>query len=87
MAQVRSDLIDGYTLKNVIGKGGMGIVVKALQHSLDRTVAIKLLLPKLAEDAEFIQRFLREAKTAAKLNHPNIVQVLDAGKADSTTTW
>ncbi|TET37826.1 MAG: serine/threonine protein kinase [Planctomycetota bacterium] len=79
MVQIKTNLIDGYSLEKVIGKGGMGVVLKAKQHSLDKDVAIKILSPKFSDDAEYVTRFLLEAKVAAKLNHPNIMQVLDAG--------
>jgi serine/threonine protein kinase len=81
MSTVEPDLIEGYTLEKVIGKGGMGIVVKGRQHSLDKDVAVKILSPKLAQNEEFVKRFLREAKVAGQLNHPNIMHVIDAGKA------
>ena len=54
----------------------------AVQESLDREVAIKLMSPFLAEDSTFAERFLREAKIVAKLSHPNIVAVYDVGTVD-----
>ena len=65
-----------------IGQGGMGAVYKARQTSLDRFVALKTLQASLASDSEFIARFRREAKAAASLNHPNLVQVYSAGETD-----
>src|SRR5471030_1419690 len=65
-----------------LGQGGMGAVCKAQQVSLDRLVALKTLEGSLAGDAEFIARFRREAKAAASLNHPNLVQVYAAGEND-----
>jgi len=59
----------------------MGAVFKARQISMDRLVALKILPPKLAKDKTFAQRFIREARSAAKLNHPNIVQGIDVGRA------
>ena len=64
----------------VIHSGGMGTVFKARQISLDRWVALKVMKPELAEDPEFQERFEREGKTMAKLNHPNIVSVYEFGK-------
>src|ERR1022692_3540586 len=64
-----------------IGKGGMGAVYKARQPSLDRLVALKILPPAAASDAGFAERFNREARALARLNHPNIVAVHDFGKA------
>ena len=64
-----------------IGKGGMGAVYKARQLSLDRLVALKILPPAAASDPGFAERFNREARALARLNHPNIVAVHDFGKA------
>jgi serine/threonine protein kinase len=63
-----------------IGEGAMGAVYKARQVSLDRIVALKMLQPSLADNADFIARFRQEAKAAAVLNHPNLVQVISAGE-------
>ena len=60
----------------------MGSVYSAYQMSIDRTVAVKLLAPKFVEDHVFVERFLREARAAARLNHPNIVQAIDVGESD-----
>src|SRR6266446_3751410 len=65
-----------------LGQGGMGAVYKARQTSLDRLVALKTLQPSLASDAEYITRFRQEAKAAAALNHPNLVQVYSAGESE-----
>jgi tRNA A-37 threonylcarbamoyl transferase component Bud32 len=64
----------------VIGQGGMGVVYKARQPRLDRIVALKILLPHLGAAPDFAERFLREARTLARLNHPNIVTVHDFGE-------
>lgn len=64
-----------YSLERELGRGGMGIVFLAREVALDRLVAIKLLPPALADDPELKQRFLREAQTAARLSHPNIVPI------------
>lgn len=74
--------LDGYRILERIGRGGMGTVYRAEQLSLHREVALKVLPPELGRDATFRERFLREARAAAQLNHPNIVQVYDAGEAD-----
>lgn len=73
--------IPGYRLEGVAGRGGMGIVYRAEQLSIGRTVALKVLPPRAARDRRFVDRFLREAKAAARLNHPNVVSAIDAGKA------
>jgi serine/threonine protein kinase len=65
----------------LIGRGGMGFVFKARQPHLDRHVALKLLPDKLAKDPHFAERFNREGRFLAKLNHPNIVSVFDFGQA------
>ena len=72
--------IGGYRLIRRIGEGGMGEVYLAEQLSMHRTVAIKILHQKWAEDEEFRKRFLLEARAAGKLSHPNIIQVYDVGK-------
>ncbi len=70
-----------YTILRELGRGGMGVVYLARDAALDREVALKVLQPRLASDPEFEKRFIREARTAAKLDHPNIVQVYSAGRA------
>ena len=72
--------IAGYLILERIGRGGMGTVYKALQLSLDRTVALKILSKNLCKDRNFIEMFVREARSAGQLNHPNIVHVYDVGK-------
>jgi len=79
--------IGGFELISKIGQGGMGTVFKARQKSLDRIVALKVLPPSVAKDARFIERFQREARACAKLNHPNIVQGVDVGKDPATGVW
>ncbi len=68
-----------YVIENEIGAGGMAIVYKAHDRMLNRTVAIKVLRPEFKQDEEFIKRFDTEAKSAAGLNHPNIVAIYDVG--------
>ncbi len=75
-------VIEGYTILEKIAQGGMGAVYKARQTSMDRVVAIKVLLPKFAKEKDAVDRFLREAKAIAKLSHPNIVAGIDAGVAN-----
>ena len=65
-----------------IGHGGMGVVYKARQTELDRIVALKILRPNVSSDASFAERFQREARTLAKLNHPNIITIYDFGRKD-----
>jgi len=78
------DLIPGYRLETLIGRGGMGEVYRATQLSLGRTVAIKLLSTDLAKDDASVARFDKEAAALAALSHPNIVAILDKGRAAET---
>lgn len=71
-----------YRLVRKIAVGGMGEVYEAVQLRLDRRVAVKLLSEELSREPEFLARFEREAKSAAALNHPNVVQVYDFGRAN-----
>ncbi|MDF1664189.1 MAG: protein kinase [Planctomycetota bacterium] len=70
----------GYEIGELLGRGGMGAVYKARQTSLDRTVAIKILPPRTAKNRSFIQRFISEARTVARLNHKNIIAGIDVGE-------
>ncbi len=72
--------IPGYQILDRLGRGSMGAVYKAKQLSVDRVVAVKVLLDSLAQNKEFIKRFEREAKIAAKLSHNNVVNAIDAGE-------
>jgi len=73
--------VGGYELIAKLGRGAVGIVYKARQLSVDRVVALKLLDPKYTRDKKYVGRFLREAQPAANLNHVNVIQGIDAGKA------
>ena len=72
----------GYRLDEQIGRGGMAVVYRAYDTRLERQVAIKVLTPELARDEAFRQRFIRESRTAAAVNHPNIIPIFEAGEAD-----
>ena len=72
----------GYRIEAVIGRGGMGVVYRAHDPRLKRNVALKLLVPKLAEDERFRERFLSESELAASLDHPNVVPIYEAGEAE-----
>ena len=75
--------IPGYQIKREIGQGGMASVHLAVQTSLERQVALKVMSPALAADPTFTRRFLQEARTLASLAHANIVQVFDVGVTPS----
>jgi len=77
----RGQQIPGYQILAKLGAGAMATVFKARQLSLDRIVAVKVLPRKLSENLEYVERFYKEGKAAAKLNHPNIVQAIDVGEA------
>ncbi len=78
--QVRAALKDEYEIHEELGRGGMAIVFKAREKGLDRDVAVKVLPFSLAFDAEFVERFQREARTAAKLEHAHIISIYRVGK-------
>ena len=73
--------IPGFQILCKIGQGAMAVVFKAKQLSLDRIVAIKVLPKRLSENPEFVERFYREGRAAARLNHPYIVQAFDVGES------
>jgi serine/threonine-protein kinase len=73
--------IPGFQILSKLGQGAMAVVFKARQLSLDRTVAIKVLPKRLSENPEFVERFYREGRAAARLNHHNIVQAFDVGES------
>jgi serine/threonine-protein kinase len=75
----RSSQIPGYQLISIAGKGAMASVYKARQLSLDRIVAMKVMQKRLGEDQEFVERFYKEGRAAARLSHNNIVQAIDVG--------
>jgi serine/threonine-protein kinase len=74
--------VAGYRVDGVLGRGGMGVVYRAEHVHLGRQVALKLLAPGLGGDRSFRERFVRESRMAASLDHPNVVTVFDAGEAD-----
>jgi serine/threonine-protein kinase len=75
---------DRYEIQSRVGRGGMADVFKAHDRLLDRPVAIKVLFPEFASDPNFVERFRREAQSAANLTHPNVVGVFDWGQQGGT---
>ncbi len=75
-------IVRNFEIKELIATGGMAAIYKAVQTSLDRVVAVKILHGHLAQDKNFIARFEREAKAAANLKHENVVNIIDYGKAE-----
>jgi serine/threonine-protein kinase len=75
------DPIKGYELLLKLGAGAMGAVLKAKKRDTGEVVALKILKPELAGDREYVERFLREAKAVARLNHPNIIRAIQSGKS------
>lgn len=82
--QLIGKTIGGYRIEAILGRGGMGTVYKAVQVSLDRIVALKILAPHLVADRNFVEQFFREARAAANLNHHNVVHVYDVGNEGET---
>ena len=87
MTDVRAGLspgtvLGGYRVESFVARGGMGVVYRATQLALDRIVALKVVAPEFADDAGFRERFGREARLAASLDHPNILPIYEAGEVD-----
>jgi serine/threonine protein kinase len=72
----------GYRIDELVGRGGMGVVYRATDVALERSVALKLLAPELARDESFRRRFAAESKVAASLDHPNVIPIYHAGECD-----
>src|SRR5215217_7247083 len=72
----------GHRIEAVAGRGGMGVVYRATQLALDRTVALKVIAPGLLEDQTVRNRFVRESKVAASIDHPNVIPIYYAGDED-----
>lgn len=84
LAALRAALGSQYTIERLLGQGGMGAVYLARDVTLDRPVAIKVINPEVASNPTLRDRFLQEARTVAKLRHPNIVPVFAAGESNGT---
>ena len=77
-----TDIVTGYRFESPIGRGGMGVVYRATQLALDRPVAIKLIAPERASDPVYRERFKRESRLAAAIEHINVIPVYEAGEDD-----
>ena len=88
-AETKEIVVDHYRVIDKIASGGMGTVYRAYEPALDRHVALKFLSPELCRDSQIVERFDREAKAAADLQHPNIVSVffVVAFKAGPIFPW
>jgi serine/threonine protein kinase len=75
-------IFSGYLIEAVAGRGGMGVVYRATQIGLGRTVALKLIAPEVAADEDFRERLQRESRLLASVDHPNVITVYEAGEAD-----
>ena len=79
MEQLVGQTLNRYKINALLGEGGMGAVFKAFDITLQRDVAFKVMHPQFARQPDFQKRFLQEARTAARLDHPSIVKVFDFG--------
>src|SRR5687767_14852862 len=70
----------GHRIEGVVGRGGMGVVYRALQLDLERIVALKVIGPEMLDDEIMRERFVREAKAGARIDHPNVIPVHYAGE-------
>ena len=77
-------MMGGFEIVRLLGRGGMGNVYLAKQVSMERMVALKILLKSLTQDKESVEQFLNEAKVSGRLNHPNIIPAIDAGEHENT---
>ena len=85
MRDLTGTRLGNYEVQEQLGVGGMAVVYRAVQSSLGREVALKVLAPALTEDSEFLKRFENEARTLASLDHPNILAIIDFDTVDGVT--
>src|SRR4051812_26680739 len=76
--------ISRYRIEEQVARGGMGVVYRAGDVALDRSVALKVLTPELSEDQSFRERFVRESRLAAAVDHPHVIPVYEAGDWEGT---
>src|SRR4051794_36529650 len=75
-------VVGNYTVEEQIGRGGMGVVYRARDGRLGRHVALKVLSAETADDVQFRERFLRESRAAASIDHPNVLPIYEAAEID-----
>lgn len=80
-------MIPGYRIVREVGRGGMGVVYEAVEESLGRTVALKVVAPERSSEPGFRERFVAESRTAASLDHPNVLPVFGAGETEDGVLW
>src|SRR5947208_1427463 len=80
MSESSPSQIGNFRILSKLGQGGMGSVYRAVHGTLERPVALKVLPPEFSSHAEYVSRFLREARTIAAIRHENIIQVYDSGE-------
>jgi Serine/threonine protein kinase len=85
MSRLQAALGPQYRLERELGRGGMGVIFRAVDTTLDRPVAVKVVHPELATNDGIARRFLAEARTVARLQHPNIVGVHAAGSSPTSS--
>jgi eukaryotic-like serine/threonine-protein kinase len=84
MKQLIGKVINNFEIQEVIGQGGMGIVLRAYHPDLQRYAAVKIMRPELANQPGFFERFLQEARATAQLDHPGIVDVINFGRYENS---
>ena len=82
MSEPEGTAFAGHRIEEVIGRGGMGVVYRATQLDLDRTVALKVIAADLLDDEEARQRFVQESRLAASIDHPHVIPIHAAGEQD-----
>ena len=78
------DVFAGHRIEGVAGRGGIGVVYRALQIDLERLVALKVIAPHLSQDEAFRERLVAESRTAAAIDHPHVLPIHCAGESDGS---
>ena len=80
-------VVADFRIERVVGSGAMAVVYRAIQLTLQRPIALKILPRELSRDRDYVERFFNEAKAAAAFSHPNIIKAYDAGVADNNICY